>query len=69
MQYNIPYTSFRDHVNGVRKSRMCEMKNVFINGKVKQLTKHCVTMGEKGDGLKSTTLKMKFEKHTSNSFK
>jgi hypothetical protein len=46
MHYNIPYTSFRDHVNGVRKSRMCEMKNVFINGKVKQLAKHCVTMGE-----------------------
>lgn len=68
MQYNITYTSFRIHVNGVRKSKRCERKNGFVDGEVKQLTKHCVTMAEQGDGLKSTTLKMKFEEHTSNSF-
>lgn len=41
------------------------MKNVLMNGEVKQLPNDCVTMAEQGHGLITlTTLKMKVSKVT-----
>ena len=59
MKYNIPYTSFWDHLYGVRMGRVRGVNSVLTEDKERQLADFCMAMAERGHGLSPTALKMK----------
>jgi hypothetical protein len=63
-QFQVPYTSFREHVYGMRKSRTRGAKGVLSEEEERQLTHWLISMVERGYGLSPTTLKMKVSEIT-----
>lgn len=64
MKFNIPYTSFRDHLYGVRTGRLRGVKSVLSQDEERQLAEFCMAMAERGHGLSPTALKMKVSEIT-----
>jgi hypothetical protein len=58
-QFHIPYSSFREHCYGMRKSRRRGAKGVLLDDEDRQLVEWLISMVERGFGLTPTALKMK----------
>jgi hypothetical protein len=58
-QFQIPYTSFREHVYVMKKSRIRGTKDVLSQEEEQQLIGWLIFMVEREYGLSPTTLKMK----------
>jgi hypothetical protein len=63
-QFNISYSSFREHCYGVRKSRKMGVPGVLIAGEEQQLSQWLITMVDCGYGLSPTAIRMKVSEIT-----
>jgi hypothetical protein len=63
-QFHIPYSSFREHYYGMRKSRRRGAKGVLSDDEDRQLAEWLISMVERGFGLTPTALKMKVSEIT-----
>jgi hypothetical protein len=63
-QFHIPYTSFREHVSGMRKSRQRGAKSILTVEEEQQLFEWLLSMVDRGYGLSPTALKMKVSEIT-----
>jgi hypothetical protein len=63
-QFRIPYSSFREHCYGLRKSRIREAKGVFSVDEEQQLSDWLISMVERDYGLTHSALKMKVNEIT-----
>jgi hypothetical protein len=57
-QFRIPYSSFREHCYGLRKSRNRGAKGVLSTNEEQQLSDWFISMVKRGYGLIHSALKM-----------
>jgi hypothetical protein len=62
--FNIPYSSFKEHCYGMRKSRVRGIKEVLTLEEEQQLSDSLLSMVEKEYGLSPTALRMKVSEIT-----
>jgi hypothetical protein len=63
-QFNIPYSSFREHCYGMRKSRITGALGMLSSQEEQLLSNSLLIMVDKGYGLSSTALRMKVSEIT-----
>jgi hypothetical protein len=63
-KFNIPYSSFREHLYGLRTPRVWGAKGVLTPQEERQLVEWLMQTAEAGHGLSITALKMKVSEIT-----
>ncbi len=66
LRYNIPYTSFREHLYRLYNSRVRGIRDVLTHNEERELVDYCIAMFERRHGLIPLGLKMKVTGITKN---